>query len=196
MSYSVEKIHGCTMIFGPVPIMDMVKLMAPPSDEEWIIDPNLALKLGASLVFGRADNLKLMAASADIKSRIRDYQAKLLDGVQVSDEAFAWLVGGERGKSSDSMFGFLAGVKSMQHGAYPLDSADFRRCRLLLEQVPEFNDRRQALAGLSGVWEGLVSKWDDLCAMMDAEAPAWRERLGSPSQTTQALQQISTSRGH
>jgi hypothetical protein len=195
MSYSVEKIHGCTMIFGSMPISDMVKLMTPPSNVGWSIEPNLALKLGASLVCGSKDNLKLMAASADVKSRIRVHQAALLEGVRVSEAAFTWLVAGERGKSSDSMFGFLTGVESMQHASYPLDAADFRRCRLLLEQVPEFNERRPALAGLSAAWDGLVSKWDDLCALMDAEAPAWRERLVSAPQTYQALQRISTSRG-
>jgi hypothetical protein len=195
MSYNVEKIHGCTMISGPVPVTDMVKLMAPPSDEHWILDPNLALKLGATLIFGPKDNLKRMAASAEVKARIHEHQSKLLDGVHVSDQAFAWLVGGERGKSSDSMFGFLTGVAAMRHGAHPVDAADFRRCRLLLEQVPEFNDRRQALTELSDVWGGLVAKWDDLCAMMDAEAPAWREKLGCASSTNQAIKQISTSRG-
>jgi hypothetical protein len=183
------------MIFGPVPITDMVKLMAPPFGEEWIMDMNLALKLGATLVFGQKADLKLMAASDDVKSRILDHQKKALNGVRVSDTAFAWMVGGERGKSSDSMFGFLAGVKSMQHAAHPRDAADFRRCRLLLEQVPEFNDRRQALAKLSDVWGDFVSKWDELCAVMDAEAPAWREKAGFASKTDQALQKISRSRG-
>lgn len=195
MSYNVENIYGCTIITGSVPLAAMISLMQTPSGEDRIMEPNLGLKLGATMVMGTSENLQRLASSSEIQSRIRAHQAKQLNGVNVSDAALAWLIDGQRGKSSDSMFGLFTGVKAMQHGDHPYDPADFRRCRLLIEQVPEFKDKLPLLAGLSDVWGGLVSQWDVLCALMDKESPEWRKAFGAAPELRKAMSLISSSGG-
>jgi len=196
MSYQLEKISGCTIAYGSLPIMEMVRLMTASSEDNVQISLDLALKLNASLVGGTPSNLKQLSALPEIRDRIRENQQKIIDtaGVQVSKEAFAWLVDGERGKSSDSMFGVFAGIRAMQHGAHPHDAADFRRCALLLEQVPEFSDKLALMTSVSDVWSSLVPKWNELCALLSNDSPVWRRELEMAPGFHQALTLICAAR--
>lgn len=196
MSYQLEKINGCTIVYGSLPIMEMVGLMTASSDDSVQISFDLALKLNASLVAGSPSNLKQLSALPEIRDRIRENQQQIIDtaGVQVSKEAFAWLVDGERGKSSDSMFGVFTGIQAMQHGSHPHDAADFRRCALLLEQVPEFSHKLALMANVSDVWSGLVPKWNELCALLSQDSPVWRKELEMAPGFHQALTLICAAR--
>lgn len=93
-----------------------------------------------------------------------------------------WLRTGERGLSSEAIFERLTGIPlgSRWLAVYPLDSWDLRRCRLLLEVVPAFRDRLGEMAGACPVWARIVAGWDELCALMDEEAPSWRDGQWAP----------------
>ena len=92
-----------------------------------------------------------------------------------------WLISGNCGLSSMAMVthitGFGGGIE------HPLDPDDLRRCRLLVERVPLIRHNLQKMATCSPVWARIVASWVELCALMDAEAPEWRNGIGSAPQT-------------
>jgi len=111
----------------------------------------------------------------------------------LSEQAISWLANGERGTSSNTICSHLSGMDCVGKwgGSHPLDPDDFRRCRLLLNQVPEFHARIGELRKISPVWDRLVSNWADLCDMMDSEFPAWREGgRGSCPKTFKLMQEL------
>jgi hypothetical protein len=101
----------------------------------------------------------------------------------IPDAAVTWLSVGERGTSSEAIFERMTGLPMANvrlRGAAPRDPADLRRCRLLLEAVPEWRARLGEMTSADGWgWDVLVPAWDDLCATMDADAPDWREGSGN-----------------
>jgi hypothetical protein len=92
-----------------------------------------------------------------------------------------WLAGGDRGTSSETIVQHLTGLPALGglHGDHPHDPQDLARCRKLLEAVPWLRAEFPRMASRSDVWARLVENWDDLCKMMDNEAPEWREKRGS-----------------
>ena len=111
----------------------------------------------------------------------------------MSAQAIAWLASGERGTSSNTIFTHLSGIDAVGRwgGSHPLDPDDFRRCRLLLGIVPEFQARIGELRKISPVWDRLVSNWADLCDLMDQEFPTWREGgRGSCPKTYERMQEL------
>ena len=87
------------------------------------------------------------------------------------------------------MFTRLTGVDAMRNSlkSHPYDVADFRRCRLLLEQVPDLQHLLPLMVDLSPEWKALVQSWGVICASMDAEIPDWRERRGGAAPKTYDL---------
>lgn len=89
-------------------------------------------------------------------------------------ERFAhWLAYGERGMSSESIMRAATGGEPGRWGwTEPADPADFRRCELLLAEVPEARDAAfPVLVEGSRAWAGLIARWDDIVALLDEEAP-------------------------
>jgi hypothetical protein len=102
---------------------------------------------------------------------------------EIPESALEWLRHGERGISSENIFSHLTGVPIGDHSTWrwgPSDPADLRRCRLLLEAVPEFKARFAEMATLSPHWAELVDRWDVLCFAMDGEV----RRLGDRAPQT------------
>jgi hypothetical protein len=110
--------------------------------------------------------------------------------------ACLWLASGETGLSSEAMFWRFVqiyGVRDLRvHPKdHPYDPDDLKRCRLLLEQVPEFAAFLPAMADMSSTWKRLVDHWDELCSLMDAECPDWRDgRFVSPTKTYALMQKL------
>jgi hypothetical protein len=94
----------------------------------------------------------------------------------------AWLQSDDVGASSKCMAQYLLGETPSQIN-HPHDPADFARCRKLLEAVPELAPRLNEMKAASSVWACLVEGWDELCRLMDEEAPRWREGKGSSPKT-------------
>jgi hypothetical protein len=79
-----------------------------------------------------------------------------------------WMVNGETGCSSKCMAAVAMGVapKEIHH---PLDPADFNRCLLLVEQVPEVRESFPKIRALSPQWAALIDAWDELREKFVAE---------------------------
>ena len=106
-----------------------------------------------------------------------------------------WLRTGERGSSSEAIVEHLTGINT-DGGRYlgnrdiPWDPADLRRCRLLLEAVPSLAEQFSKMATCSPEWAAMVAHWQELCDMMDAECPQWREGEGKASKTYRRMNEI------
>lgn len=151
-----------------------------------VLDPDVARMAGANFAIGMPDDLaklrKLLEAGA------LAVEQKANPGL--SEAATRWLANGERGMSSNTIFTHLTGIDALDDGykSHPYDPADFRRCRLLLEQVPSLKPQLPKMAEVSKAWADLVYLWRDICDAMDAECPSWRETLaGSNTPTTYKL---------
>jgi len=81
-----------------------------------------------------------------------------------------WLLHGERGVSSETIFQKIDGRIILKHeGCHPLDPDDFRRCYLLLETIPEWKTKLHLMKKVSPVWEKLVDNWDKLTEMLEEQ---------------------------
>ncbi len=108
-----------------------------------------------------------------------------------SFELLDWISHGETGLSSDAIVHHLTTVyvfKNARDGNdHPSDPADLRRCRLLLERVPELQGVFPRMAKVSKQWKVLVKHWSRLCITMDKECPGWRTGDGPPCHKTHAM---------
>lgn len=86
-----------------------------------------------------------------------------------------WLALGERGLSSEAIFHFLTGTPVGRpwgpHLHAPSDPADFRRCQLLLEQVPLAGLAFSQMRAASPEWSRLVDAWDEIHQAIESEVP-------------------------
>lgn len=118
--------------------------------------------------------------------------------VPISLRAVEWLAHGDRGLSSETIFTHLTGIDAVgscnrRPRWHPTDAGDLGRCRRLLEDdVPELRPAFTRMGEVSAVWKRLVKHWDALCALMDREAPDWREddEFGPCSETTLQMKQL------
>lgn len=104
----------------------------------------------------------------------------------MQENLMRWLASGERGESSNTMVTHLTGINAHRpngRNTEPHDSGDLNRCRKLLEQVPELQPLLTKMATCSGPWAQLVAHWQELCDLMDEEAPRWRDGEGSAKKT-------------
>jgi len=170
VAYTVEHRHNCVLITGPVPASAFT-VLARLAPQNAVMDPDLARMAGANFAIGLPKDLAAwraeLAPDAMRRERIRN--------TTLSDAAVKWLAQGERGASSNSMFDNLLRKKARADKDHPHDTSDFRRCRLLVEQVPEIKALLPEMARVSPEWASLVAAWDHICAAMDNEFPDWRD---------------------
>lgn len=107
--------------------------------------------------------------------------------------AMEWQRRAEKGISSNAIFETMTGfpVCGSWGRGYPSDPDDLRRCRLLLDAVPEFSDRLEEMAIVGPEWAELVAIWPQLCSIMDEELKARPPRAPK----TYALMKEAISRG-
>jgi hypothetical protein len=189
--YRIERQHGCIITYGSMPITTMVELMAEVG-EEGQMDMALANKLGASMVLGESHALANLAQDPDIQQQVL---ARIQDSVgnyNIPQSAIRWLEEGQRGLSSETIFVAMTGIPLIEADdlSHPHDVSDFLRCRMLLESVPEFAARRDELKALSAHWSVLVPHWDELCALVDQESPAWRDKGGACPETYKRIKAL------
>lgn len=92
--------------------------------------------------------------------------------MSLSDDAVKWLTDGQHGASSRTMFDrILLGRDYDVWKSYPLDPDDFRRCELLLRQVPEMRANLWMMAGVRPEWRALIEHWDEIVALIEEEVP-------------------------
>lgn len=107
----------------------------------------------------------------------------------LSPAAIAWHLHGEHGISSRAIFDYLLfGSASLEWITdTPGDADDFRRCELLLRQVPELRTRLHEMARHSEPWARLVARWHDVVALMESELPGVFEGKEGYCRKTDAL---------
>lgn len=78
----------------------------------------------------------------------------------MKDKVLAWMGSGRVGESSKAMA--LAVVGAPNNGSHPSDPADFNRCLLLLEAVPDIRKHMGKVSEINETWRKIVSRWDEL----------------------------------
>ena len=119
----------------------------------------------------------------------------------LTENQINWLASGERGSSSNTMFTHLTGFDAecmrglpapFWKNQHPSDPDDLSRCRLLLEDCPELAADLDKMKTCSDVWKSLVENWNELCLMMDKEAPNWRQGYGEAPETFRMMRKMIT----
>lgn len=89
-------------------------------------------------------------------------------GKTEKENADWWLVNGQHGISSKTMFKYLDG-RDITKGweSTPSDPDDFSRCYKLLQAVPQWKTQLHKLKSVSPVWAKLVDNWDKLTEMYE-----------------------------
>lgn len=185
-TYTVTHRGNCVFITGSVPARSL-EVLIDLVPENSVADPNAARMYGATFAFGPEAELKQLRVS---QAPAVEQQIKATHP-GVSKDATKWLASGERGMSSEAMFTHLTGVKCGDDWGFdsiPYDPSDFRRCQLLLEQVPELHPIFPRMAEVSPKWAALVQAWPNIVKAMDEEVPEWREgRSGKSCPTAYQL---------
>ena len=184
--YRIVMREGCRLVYGHMPLRAFLQLMRSARDTE-VLHAGLARMLGATAVIGPPDalaSIRRQETPAAI-GRVRAHLGRA--ALRLDLDAVRWLAAGEHGPSSLALFVLLTGVWPPRYlgteDDLPRDANAFRRCRLLIEQVPSLKRALTALARRVteprvAQWAALAEAWDDLCAQMDHETPNWRERVG------------------
>lgn len=128
-------------------------------------------------------------AHASAKSELVEYAEGLETKLSLMKKVALWMVQGETGRSSMALAGLLLNLDT-EDGIHPLDPADLRRCRLLIEACDIPFEQFKIAETLSAEWEALISSWNDICATMDAESPDWRDGRGEAPKTAAKMDEI------
>lgn len=184
VAYTVEHRGRCVLIAGAVPATAL-SVLAGLVPEGSVMGSDAARLLGVTFAFGPGEELDALKEGA-AEAALRRERSR---NPGPSEAAVKWLAGGKRGISSETIFTHLTGIDALGDWRkdHPHDPADFRRCRLLLEQVPELVPLFPRMAEVSPQWATLVEQWDTICATMDAEAPNWRDGKGQIAPKTYDL---------
>lgn len=185
-NYRILQREGCTIVYGHMPLGTWLRMLRQASDLH-VLHADVARMLGATAVIGPPEGLarireqEAAAATGRVRAQL-GRAARRLDA-----QAVRWLAAGEQGLSSLALFTLLSGVRPPHYGGtaldLPRDAQEFRRCRLLVEQVPSLQRALYQLARRVAdpelvSWAALAETWKDLCAQMDHEWPAWRTQAG------------------
>ncbi|WP_077000026.1 hypothetical protein [Variovorax sp. KK3] len=204
-NYRIAQREGCTILYGDMPLGAWLRLLRGASDLH-VLHADVARMLGATAVIGPRDGLARLRAqeTAAAMGRVRAQLGR--SARRLDPEAVRWLAAGEQGLSSLALFALLTGVRPRHYGGsgldLPRDVQEFRRCRLLLEQVPSLRRGMSRLARQVAdpelvSWAALAEAWPDLCAQMDHEWPQWRDHPGRApgvNAMLECFQQVETDR--
>lgn len=165
--YKIEKRSGCTVIWGSIPLEDMISLsIKEPS--EVIMSTDLPSKMGASFVFGTRENLEALAKDPDLPiCPVRLEEAERARKKGLPESFVDWLVDGDRGMSSNAIAQKVTGViTSREYIAHPLDTSDFGRClgvidALISDSMSE-KDIVKQMVGLTPTWTRLAWQWFEI----------------------------------
>jgi hypothetical protein len=101
-------------------------------------------------------------------------------GTSYNQRIAAWLENGEIGSAAQAIHRHMTGPTGIPKTSVPSDTADFRRCLLLLDRMPEWTPRMPEMASLSPTWATLVAAWPDLTAQYTKECGSNLDRKPAP----------------
>lgn len=181
MSYRVEKIEGCVVVYGSLPVNVMVSVLKN-AGKDAVMDNQIKNILGATIVAGTVENLKRL------KQVVLKPEIPFQFRAGIGEGACKWIEEGDVGLSSNFILFTFTGFNALawyKNGitsdapvlAYPRDVDDLSRCLKLLEAQPDFKERLDEMSKTSPIWASLVEQWDAIFESMEAEAPNWRNPL-------------------
>ncbi|KXS55290.1 MAG: hypothetical protein AWU57_276 [Marinobacter sp. T13-3] len=179
-SYRVQTMNNCKLVFGSVPMQDMVDLTTA-APEGALMDLHLASLTGATMVFGMPDDLKALKEREDLPmcpNRIQNHK-QATENEDLPDAFCEWLLTGHRGRSSDYMAHCVTGIPQTQEFAYPHDTDDFKRCLTVIDTL---SDRSEAsildrMAEAPHPWPALVNEWVTLKRLSAESSSTCSERI-------------------
>lgn len=172
--YTVKTLGGCTMVFGQVPILDMVGLMNRAPGKA-VMDVGLADRIGATLVFGLKEDLKRLPVSELPISPKRLADAAAAKAAGLPAVVQGWLTEGDRGMSSNAMCRAIwGGVPEGAENQHPLDVDDLSRCIAMVDATQPGNRIQQA-ATISPEWAVIMAAWDHLRSTFKRESAEMNE---------------------
>lgn len=188
MRYTITEQNGCRLVTGEVPASSF-GMLSHGMPRNAVIDAHAARLLGVTFAIGSPENLKTLIADPAVAAAACQ---RVQGEAGLSFEAKEWLATGSHGISSMTIFKRLTGVRppSLSHERHPSDPDDLARCRRLLDQVPKLRTRLGEMADVSPTWQKLVAEWEDLCQLMDSEAPDWRHGKGSAPKTYARMKEL------
>ena len=80
-----------------------------------------------------------------------------------------WIHSGQRIAPSSAIVDQVTLGAVRDPGDFPRSAEDFRRCELLLRQVPTLRDEMHQMVGVGMEWAALVGRWADVVAHLEAE---------------------------
>lgn len=192
--YTVKTLGGCTMVFGPVPILDMVGLMKR-APREAVMDIGLADRIGATLVFGLKEDLKRLPVSELPISPKRLADAAAAKAAGLPAVVQGWLTEGDRGMSSNAMCKEIwGGVPEGAENHHPLDVDDLSRCIAMIDATQPGNRIQQA-ATISPEWAEIMAVWDRLHSTFKRESAEMNEGSRKSFVATAELLQTALAKG-
>ena len=93
----------------------------------------------------------------------------------ITESAQEWLLKGDRGISSETIFGAITGLVINRSKYPPSDPADFYRCYRLIKAVPKWKLELHKVAELSKTWKNVIDNWDKLSELLE-EQIEWRDK--------------------
>ena len=174
--YTTERRDGCTLVFGSMPVTDLVALTKGAGDQ--VMSPDLARLAGAQFAWGLPEDVDALS-DALRQSALASIPTPDDGGPwsRLSDAEKRWLAAGEQGLSSCAIVFKLTGyrpemLEPWEGYPYPHDPDDLRRCLLLLRDVPDVASRIGEMASCSPQWAALVGAWGELSVLFSAELPS------------------------
>lgn len=116
----------------------------------------------------------------------------LLDENSTNQKIINWFATGRTGLSSCCLAVSLVNQDSAKSVAkeHPRDPADFERCLILLNAVPELRDRLSIMKNVSKEWGFLIDQWEKVEATFKQETGFPSLRWHSAPQTYELMQSI------
>ena len=102
-------------------------------------------------------------------------QYKVSSRFFIPESAQEWLLKGDRGISSETIFGVITGLRIEESQYPPADPGDFYRCYKLIKAVPEWKSELHKVAKLSKTWKNVIDNWDKLSELLEEQID-WRNK--------------------
>lgn len=164
--YTVTTIENCTLIFGSIPIDDLVAL-SKKAGKKAVVSADLASLTGASFVFGLPLDIECLRQSPNLQlseARLNDFRLATEKGLPAA--VTEWLRTGERGRSSEAMCKAIFGIPLNAGTDHPRDPDDLSRCIKFLDAACSEGAGRLHLVdkvkNMSPEWQVLSEYWAKL----------------------------------
>lgn len=185
--YQVEQTRHGILVFGSVPVTDMLALIKAWKKDRGYKTAALGVATAMQAVFAATKDEKTAKAwCAEIDARA--------EAVYGAGSELAWLHGTDTGSSSLTIFSVLSNAvggmaPAMERGtihgvtfspSIPRDPDDFGRCSRLLARFPAWRARLGEVAAKYPDWAPLVAEWEALEEMLldgEGRCPMLYDRL-------------------